>query len=250
VPSNAEVVAGTFFAPEPPAAGTPITLGDDAAHHARVKRLEPGERVRLVDGVGGRGSGRIVRVGKGQLVIDVESVTHESLPPQIHLLVPIGDRDRMLLLAEKAAELGAASWRPVLWRRSRSVQGRGEGSTFQMKVRARMIGALEQSGNAWLPAIFPEATVERAIAATPTGDRLLLDVAGDAMTARPLSAPLSIALGPEGGIENDERSALLAANFAPVTVARNILRFETAGIAALALAQSLLKSAPGGSELS
>lgn len=238
----AEAAAGTFFAPESPVAGTPLTLGEDAAQHARVRRLAPGERVRLVDGAGSRGEGRIVRIAKSQLVIDVESVTVESLPAQIHVLVPIGDRDRMLWLAEKSAELGAASWRPVLWRRSRSVQGRGEGSTFQMKVRARMIAALEQSGNAWLPAIFPEATVDRAIAATPAGDRLLLDLASEPMAARSFTAPLTIALGPEGGIEDEERDALIAAGFAPVTLAPNILRFETAGIAALALAQALVQS--------
>jgi 16S rRNA (uracil1498-N3)-methyltransferase len=237
---GADSVAGTFFALEPPVAGASLTLGDDAAHHARVKRLEVGDRVGLIDGAGGLATGRIGRVTKAQLVVDVDSTAVAPLPPQIHLLVPIADRDRMLWLAEKCAELGAASWRPVLWRRSRSVQGRGEGSTFQMKVRARMIAALEQSGNPWLPTLFPEATVERAIAATPAGDRLLLDAAGEAMGSRPIAAPLALAIGPEGGIEDDERQAFTRAGFVPVAVAPNILRFETAGIAALALARALL----------
>jgi 16S rRNA (uracil1498-N3)-methyltransferase len=238
----ASSVAGTFFAPETPVAGSPLTLAEDAAHHARVKRVETGDYVRLVDGAGGRATGRIVRASKTQIVVDVETATTDPAPPQIHMLVPIADRDRMLWLAEKCAELGAASWRPVLWRRSRSVQGRGEGTTFQMKIRARMISALEQSGNPWLPAIFPEATVERAIAAAAAGDRLLLDAAGERLGGRSLTTPLSIVLGPEGGIEDDERDAFVAAGFAPVAVAPNVLRFETAGIAALALAVALLEA--------
>ena len=231
----------TFFAHEPPTAGATMGLGDEAAHHARVKRLETGDPVRLVDGAGTVASGRVVRVGKSQLAIDVENATQAATPPEIHLLVPIADRERMLWLAEKSAELGVASWRPVLWRRSRSVQGRGEGSTFQMKVRARMISALEQSGNPWLPAIFPEATVERALAAAPAGSRLLLDAGGDAIASSRLAPPATIALGPEGGVEEDEREAFVAAGFTPACVGRNVLRFETAGVAALALVHALIE---------
>src|SRR2546423_6708205 len=51
--------------------------------------------------------------------------------------------------------------------RSRSVTPRGEGPTFQAKLKARMISALVQSGSGWLPDIFPEATIDRALAATP-----------------------------------------------------------------------------------
>jgi 16S rRNA (uracil1498-N3)-methyltransferase len=234
-------VVATFFAPEQPTDGATVTLGEDAAHHARVKRLEAGDAVRLVDGAGTVATGRIVRVGKSQLAIDVESTAQADHPSDIHLLVPIADRDRMLWLAEKSAEMGVASWRPVLWRRSRSVQGRGEGSTFQMKVRSRMISALEQSGNPWLPAIFPEATVERALAAAPSGTRLLLDAAGDALRSARLAAPVTIALGPEGGLEDDEREAFVGAGFSPVSIAGNVLRFETAGIAALALVHALVE---------
>ena len=54
-------------------------------------------------------------------------------------------------LAEKVTELGVTSWRPVVWRRSKSVSPRGEGPTFQGKVRGRMTSALIQSGSGWLP---------------------------------------------------------------------------------------------------
>jgi 16S rRNA (uracil1498-N3)-methyltransferase len=238
-------LASTFFAPERPAAGVALTLPEEAAHHARVKRLEVGERVRLVDGQGAIGEGRIVRLARQSLVVDVETEGEIEAPPPIHVLVPIADRDRMLMLAEKCAELGAASWRPVLFRRSRSVQGRGEGTTFRMKVRARMAAALEQSGGAWLPVIYPEATVDRALAALPPGgSRLLLDQGGAPVRPEMISAPSGIAVGPEGGIEEDEHTLFLAAGFAPVRVGGAVLRFETAAIAALSIARAALDYRP------
>ena len=230
----------SFFSSEPLAGGATITLGEDAAHHARVRRLEVGETVRLLDGAGAVAMGTLLRASKSALAVEAGDVTLVAAPPEVHLLVPIADRDRMLWLGEKCAELGVTSWRPVMWRRSRSVTPRGEGSGFQRKLRARMIAALEQSGSAWLPVLYPDAKPEHAIAATPAGSRVLLAPGGEPVLAQRLSAPVSIALGPEGGLDDDESEALVAAGFAPAALAGNILRFETAGIAAVAIVRATL----------
>ena len=235
----------TFFAPETPVSGTPLTLGADVAHHARVRRLDTGAWVRLTDGAGTTGEGAIVRITKQSVIVDVTSVSLADPPAPVHLVVPVADRDRMLWLAEKATELGLTSWRPLLWRRSRSVAPRGEGSMFQGKVRARMISALEQSGGAWLPASYPDATVERAIASAPPGARLLLDADGEPILDAALAGPVTSAVGPEGGVEPDERDMLVAAGWTPVSLGNTILRFETAGVAALATVRAALHRAAG-----
>jgi 16S rRNA (uracil1498-N3)-methyltransferase len=148
----------------------------------------------------------------------------------------------MLWLAEKATELGVTSWRPVVWRRSISVSPRGEGPTFQAKVRARMISALIQSGGGWLPDIFPEATIDNAVAAAPLGTRVLLSKDGEPMAGVPMKTPITIALGPEGGIEAVEKNVFIGASFLPVKLSESTLRFETAGVAAVAIATSLILS--------
>lgn len=231
----------TFVAPEPLAPGS-LSLGEEAAHHARVRRLELHATVALVDGAGGRASGRVVRIGKRDLVVEVAAVTTEDAAPAVHLIVPIADKDRMLWLAEKGAELGATSWRPVMWRRSRSVSPRGEGMTFHGRVRARMHSALAQSGRAWMPVLYPDASVANAIAATPEGTRLLLDARGTPLLREELRAPVTIALGPEGGIEDDERAQFEGAGFRSVTLGDSVLRFETAGVAALAAVRAFLQA--------
>jgi 16S rRNA (uracil1498-N3)-methyltransferase len=241
--SNQPAVA-TFFSSDPFAPGGHVLLGDDAAQHARVIRIGPGERVALRDGAGGAASGVIARLTKRSMTIDVDSAWEISAPVPVHMLVPIADRDRMLLLAEKTTELGATSWRPVIWRRSRSVEGRGEGPTFVSRIRSRMISALTQSGGGWLPEIHPSASVARAIAASPEGSRVLLDAgASDSMMSVGLSFPLVIALGPEGGLADDERQQMIDGGFTPVRIAPAILRFETAGVAALAIARAVADGA-------
>ncbi len=231
----------SFFSPEPFEIGRPLTLGEDAAHHARVRRLTVGERVRVFDGMGQLGGGRLVRVARSHAVVDVDEMLALDPLPALHLLVPVADRERMLWLAEKGTELALTSWRPVIWHRSKSVSPRGEGTGFQTRVRARMVAALAQSGGAWLPTLFPDATMERAIAATPAqGSRILLDPAAPSLLSLRIEAPATLALGPEGGFEPDEVDMLRAAGFVGGSIAGNTLRFETAGTAALALCRAVL----------
>jgi 16S rRNA (uracil1498-N3)-methyltransferase len=235
---RAAIVA--FFCDEPLVAGGTARLNAEETRHARVRRTAIGERVRLLDGPGRMAWGSMVRLARDEAVVEIERVENVDPPAPIHLLAPVADRERMLWLAEKAAELGVASWRPVVWHRSRSVTPRGEGSAFHGKVRARMIGALTQSGGAWLPVMHPEASLDRASAEVPTGSRLALDVLGDPILSQSLVAPVSIAVGPEGGTEVSERSTLAAAGFLPVSLGGGMLRFETAAIAAIAITRAAL----------
>ena len=88
--------------------------------------------------------------------------------------------------------------------------------------------------------MYPDATPERAAASAPPGTRLLLDPDGPPLLSVSLTTPVTIAVGPEGGVERDERDLLVAAGFAPVSLSGHILRFETAGVGALAVARAAL----------
>ncbi len=233
----------SFFASEPMVAGRVTTLSEGEAHHARVRRIAIGDRLRLVDGAGTVGYGNVVKLGKAQAMVEIDLLDRIDPLPVIHLMIPIADRDRMLLVGEKATELSAFSWRPVMWRRSRDVSPRGEGMSFQTRLRARMVGALTQCGGAWLPVIYPDAPPDRAVAACPAGTRWLLDKSGEPLPAMPIVAPITLAIGPEGGLEPSERSELLGAGFVPVTLAPLTLRFDTAAIASLGIVRAALSAA-------
>lgn len=235
----------TFVTDEPFAAPSTVTLGEEAAHHMRVRRLETGMRVRLLDGQGMSGEGTLTTLAKRHAMIAVDRAVTVDPPSAIHLLLPIADKDRMLWLAEKATELGVASWRPVSFKRSKNVNPRGEGSTFQQKVRARMVSALEQSGGAWLPAMYPDATVEHAIAARPDGVAVVMDAGAPPLLevlrrANDLTMGVTVVVGPEGGYEPSERAALEKGGFHPASLGASVLRFETAALAAVAAVRAAL----------
>ena len=101
-------LAGFFAGAEPLVRGGVARLGEDAAHHIRVRRLNVGERVFLADGAGAQAVGSIVRLSRKDADVSVDDVARFDAPSPVHLIVPIADRDRMLWCAEKCAELGAS----------------------------------------------------------------------------------------------------------------------------------------------
>jgi 16S rRNA (uracil1498-N3)-methyltransferase len=238
-------LAGFLASGDPLVPGATVRLGEEAAHHARVRRLEVGSRVYLTDGAGTQATGTITRLAKREADVRVDQAARFERSSDVHLIVPIADRDRMLWLAEKSTELGAASWRPVLWHRSRSVSPRGEGPAFASRVNGRMASALIQSHSPWLPEIHPDSMLSSILSSLPSGGtRLMLDVAGKPVARTPVVAPVVIAVGPEGGLEPDERDQLGGAGFRPVSLGANVLRFETAAIAALAIVRCALAGPP------
>lgn len=240
------VVSARVFAPGPFVVGTPAVLDSDAAHHLRVRRIAVGAPVTLLDGAGAVAEGTLAGLTRGGALVAVANVRRVGPLPPVHLLAPIADRDRMLWLAEKATELGVSSWSAVRWRRSLGVAPRGEGDAFRAKVAARMRSALEQCGGPWLPEVRPELDPGDAAADAAAGTRYLLVAGAPAMFGLRPRGPVTIALGPEGGIDDEEVAVLTAAGFVPVSVAAHVLRFETAGVAAITLARAQLADGRAG----
>jgi 16S rRNA (uracil1498-N3)-methyltransferase len=219
-----------------------VELTGDALQHARVRRVQPGDAVELLDGSGRVGSGRISEAARNRIDVEIERIAQRQRPATLEVLVPVADRDRLLLAAEKCAELQVTAWRPVHFARSRSVSPRGEGPKFRDKVRARMRSALEQSGGAWMPEIFEECELADALRAVhPDLRGLVLDAQG-APVARTLEAHdggVALLIGPEGGLEAEEQAVALRAGWTAVALADTTLRFETAIVSAVAVVRAL-----------
>jgi 16S rRNA (uracil1498-N3)-methyltransferase len=217
-----------------------VTLDENAAHHARVRRLAVGDAVAVASGSGHRVTGHVASLTKRALVVSIEQAAYTPEPPPIHLYVPVADKDRMLWLAEKATELQVTSWTPVMYSRSKSVSPRGDGEAFDKKILARMVAALEQSGGAWLPTIEPVR--DPADLRGPDGaPRFVLERSGVRFGGhRAVVAGVHIAVGPEGGLEAGELTALRDAGWIIASLGDVTLRFETAAIAALAIARSAI----------
>jgi 16S rRNA (uracil1498-N3)-methyltransferase len=208
-----------------------------------VKRIGVGETVMLSNGVGILARGEIIRIGKTSVQLRVHESSAVPRPPALRLFVPVADRDRMLWLAEKCAELALSEWQPVRFRRSLSVSPRGEGDAFAKKVRARMISALEQSGGAWLPVVRGELTLADALAASDqeARRRYVLEREGQPLVGQNGMGAADAMLGPEGGFEREEVQQILdRGSWVPVSLGENTLRFETAGVLAAGILRAHL----------
>lgn len=234
---------GTFYAEGALAAGASIALGEATAHHLRVRRIGAGEVVMLTNGKGTLARGVIARIARAEVQIEVHEPSLIPRPPRLRLFLPVADRDRMLWLAEKSAELAISVWQPVLYQRSLSVSPRGVGDAFGRKVVARMRSALEQSGGAWLPEVRSELALGDALAAdrSTASVRYVLERGGRPLIAERPSGAVDVMVGPEGGLEATERAMILDGGaWVPVSLGENTLRFETAGMVAAGMLRAQL----------
>ncbi len=220
-----------------------VRLGPDEADHARALRLREGDPVRLTDGRGRLWAGTFARPEDGAAAVRLEEPV--SGPPSLaaELAFGIAGKDRTLWLVEKAVEMGAAALQPVECERSQSVADAGRSEAFWDRARRRMVAALKQCGGSRLPEIRPVKTMEEYIQARESwpGPAVVLRRGTPTTLRSRLSGwtgrnPACILLGPEGGLTPGEATAAESAGWLPAALGPRVLRFETAAVAALAVA--------------
>jgi 16S rRNA (uracil1498-N3)-methyltransferase len=213
----------------------------------RVRRLEEGEAVRLVDGKGGIATARLASE-KEALVARVVATTLVPAPPATELLVGAGDRDRFLDVVEKSTELGATRIQPVITERSQQVATRFQAVHVEKATR-RAREATKQCGTAWTPVVAQPVPLAELLRGRSRAVRLLASTQGGLMPALKESDQVQWLVGPEGGFTEAELSRIQSAGFKPVALWRSTLRFDTAALAALALvAQARLDTSLSGSQ--
>jgi 16S rRNA (uracil1498-N3)-methyltransferase len=228
-------------------------LPEDAARHVQVRRLQPGDELRLFDGRGGEWLARVTRMGKRD--VDVRVGTHEAvdreLPFELEIALGMPTNERMDALIEKATELGVAAIQPL--QTERSVL-RLDGDRAARRVahwQAVAVGASEQSGRIRVPVVAPVRSLAAWLAsplleAGYAGRFVMSTGSASALSAAvaPVPAPAGrwLALsGPEGGLNADEEAAAVARGFTRISLGGLILRADTAPLAWLAQMAVLLR---------
>jgi 16S rRNA (uracil1498-N3)-methyltransferase len=234
-----------FYCPE--LAKGRVSLSVEESHHARsVLRLGEGDRVELFDGRGSFASGVIVSCDKRSTLLDVESVEFDSGDGvAIHLAIAVPKGKRMDYLAEKAAELAVASLQPV--RFNRSVAGGEELSAARRdKCLNQFIASAKQCSLNRLPELRQTIGVTDLSALLKKKNAIfgylgpgVVTVAAALRDVRP-PYDLTVVVGPEGGITDEEKDMLLAAGAVPVRLGSTIFRVETAGVALVSAARTMI----------
>jgi 16S rRNA (uracil1498-N3)-methyltransferase len=216
------------------AAGQQVSLDDNEVHHLRVRRAQDREIVELLDGAGLRGTGRLVQTGK-QWAVEVQSVQHEAAPAELTLAVAAGDRDRFSWMVEKAVELGVTRILPLETARSAGV-ATGIRDAHLRRLRRHALEATKQCGVAWSVELAEPLSLDDFLGHPLAGFGWLADRSGAPPPKLLATSALTVVIGPEGGLTDGERSRLVAAGYLPVVLGPHTLRFETAALAAAALA--------------
>lgn len=211
-------------------AGASLPLDETEAHHLRVRRAEGELRVELRDGAGLTGTG-VVRLDGKRAALLVERAERQAPAVPLRLAVGAGDRDRFSWLVEKAAELGVTDIYPLETERTAGVATRLRPGTLD-KLRRRGLEALKQCGGTWAPTVHEPEPLLGFLAREVPGERWLADAGGVSPPALRPSVPLTAVIGPEGGLTDAERTAVLTAGYRPVQLGPFTLRFETAALAA------------------
>ncbi len=229
----------------PLAADLPLQLPEDAFRHLiQVLRLRAGDRFVAFDGSGGEYAAELVEVHKRSATARLDrhvAVDRES-PLDLTLAQCVSKGERMDYTLQKAVELGVTRIVPLL--SSRSVV-RLDAERMDKKLehwRGVIISACEQSGRTRVPPLADAVALPSWLdAEAAPGERLTLDPQGrhGLRELPPPRGPVTLLVGPEGGLSEHELQRAHAAGFTGIRMGPRVLRTETAGVAALAALQAL-----------
>ena len=230
------------FVELPLAPGREFVAPEALAHYVKnVLRLGVGEALRVFDGSGPEFAATISSVSKKELRI-LTGVAIDTVPESrlaVHLGLGLSRGERMDYALQKATELGVASITPLVLSRCNARLTEERSESRLRHWRQVIVSACEQSGRARVPELAAAAPLDMWLAARSelpglvlhTRDALTLDAFGDAPRG------VRVLIGPEGGLEDGEVAAAMAAGFRPWSLGPRILRAETAPVAALAILQ-------------
>jgi 16S rRNA (uracil1498-N3)-methyltransferase len=231
-----------FYVPEVRRDEAELT-GDAAQHLVRVLRVEEGQQFEISDNRH-LYLATVTTARKSSVVFRVSERLPDLPPvPDVTLLASLFKFDHFEWLLEKATELNVARIVPVI--AERSERGLEQAAPKRKERWERiLLEASQQCRRMTLPVIKDPVKLPEALE-IEASHRILLDEMrqGPALTGLHLQPDDSVALllGPEGGWVEREREMVLAAGWKAWSVGPNVLRAETAGMAALATVSQLFR---------
>ena len=215
---------------------------------ARVLRLKAGDSLYLFNGQGGEYKAHITQLDKRRVVCKPIEFVDRSVesPLIIRLVQGISKGERMDYTIQKAVELGVHEIIPVLTIRT-SVNLNAERQNRRRSHWQSIVNsACEQCGRNLVPEVKPIEPLASWLEMNKSPYNIVLDPCakqGLKMFSYPeqqtLQQPLSLLIGPEGGLSGEEISLAEQHGFTPTQCGPRILRTETAAVAVLSAIQSL-----------
>ncbi|MBI4250762.1 16S rRNA (uracil(1498)-N(3))-methyltransferase [Candidatus Uhrbacteria bacterium] len=213
----------------------PVLVSHDKDLIAQIRtvlKLRVGSLISLTDGEGKEGDALLKSISAREAVFEMEGPVHTvSRRTTCRLYCALIKHDRFEYVVQKATEIGISEIVPVITQRTVKRHARTE----RLITIARE--AVEQSGQAWMPLMREPIILLSALKEVESqgGAGVFCDVGGENIFSVMDSLNgqnISLFIGPEGGWDNEERSAAHAANCRFASLGDTVLRADTAAVAA------------------
>ncbi len=211
--------------------GSSFELEEQESKHAiRVLRLVKGDRVILVDGLGGWYEAVIVddHPKRCKLQIETEKQGYQPLPHKLHLAVaPTKNLDRYEWFLEKATEIGISEITPLICKRSERKSVKLE------RLEKILVSAMKQSLKAYKPRLNEPMGMEEFLNKEHPGTLGIAHcypLERRSIKELDFSGTYTLMVGPEGDFTEEELTKALQAGYIPFHLGSSRLRTETAAL--------------------
>lgn len=220
--------------------------GSDVAHIRRVLRLQPGQRVEIVDEESVLYEVELEEVGatrvRARVIREIMTAPEEPLAITVAQGVPKGDK--MDLIVQKATELGVSRVVPLMSERVVTRPAPERRAARVGRWRKLALEAAKQSKRRSVPRISEFLALEAFCREDECRDlRLILWEEETANRLRSLLVSargrrsVALIIGPEGGFSREEVEVARSWGFTAVSLGPRILRTETVALSVLSVIQ-------------
>ncbi len=232
----------TFYVPPSHIDTNTVTITGSEQHHLRnVLRIVPGKSIRIIDGKGNVYIAETLASLAHRSSSEARIHTHKFHPkpsPTLVLFQGIPKNDKMELILQKTTELGVTQIVPLHSERAFQKPSQRRYARWHRIV----ISATKQCKRAWLPKLSEAQQFEAYLTQLKNFSlRLLLSPRAETQHIKTVlqetckTDAVAVFVGPEGGFSDQEITAAIGSGCIPVTLGANVLRTETAAIAAVAV---------------
>ena len=231
----------TFFVPEGSnfSANQIEVDGDEAHHGVNVLRLKTSEEVKISDGVGNWGIGKVSQLDKKSFTVEISTRGFEPAPKQRVVVVQaILKNDANKEAVDFITQVGADEIIP--WQSQHSIGKIDDKSLSKWQTVARE--SSRQSRRVRIPAIANFHSTESLISKIQDLQNIFVlhESAEKRLSQIEINqeADLFLIVGPEGGLSEIEVNAFVAAGAKIVRLGESVLRAANAGAAATSVVMS------------
>jgi len=223
-----------FFFPGCQNVLTVQTLPEEESQHAvKVLRLQIGEEIAVVDGVGGFYIARITNPHPKHCGFEITEVKSGfgKHGYKLHIAIaPTKNIERLEWFLEKATEIGVDEITPVVCRFSERKIVKEE------RLQKIIVAAAKQSLKAYFPKLNPLITFDELMKNHQASQKFIAHCYEEdkklfQKEIKP-SSDVLILIGPEGDFSKEEVQKAISLGFIPVSLGNSRLRTETAGVVA------------------